>query len=258
MIVTSKPKRTSFCKRHIKKYLLTLVVFLLLVPLVYSEVQTLPTQQLNSCVNIPQTCSNCTYVNITQVTYPNMTTTIIGELMTSSGYNYNYSFCNTTLLGDYIVTTCGDVDGVLSCVNYDFLVTSTGTILETSQAIIYFVFLICAIGAFIICLYYAVKIRWSHERDEEGFIVNVNDLRFVKIVMIVFCYLILMFIFGLMTGITSNFIPEIGVSGFFKWGFNILLALMYPLIVSSLVFALMIFLSNKKLQNALEKGIPVE
>jgi hypothetical protein len=51
----------------------------------------------------------------------------VNYAMTSDGNgNYNYTYCNTLYLGQYIVTTCTDVDGVITCVNYDFEVTENG------------------------------------------------------------------------------------------------------------------------------------
>jgi hypothetical protein len=48
--------------------------------------------------------------------------------MQKNGENYNYTFCNTNEIGTYIITTCGDVNGIKTCVDYDFEVTPNGFI----------------------------------------------------------------------------------------------------------------------------------
>lgn len=71
------------------------------------------TQQQNECFNIPSTCDNCTYMNIT-VLYPNGTIVVDNQAMTnlSSVYHYNYSFCETSVLGEYWVITNYDDDAL--------------------------------------------------------------------------------------------------------------------------------------------------
>jgi hypothetical protein len=45
--------------------------------------------------------------------------------------NFNYTFTDTSQLGQYTVTTCGDPDGVYTCVDYTFPVTTTGNDFST-------------------------------------------------------------------------------------------------------------------------------
>lgn len=94
---------------------------------VSAEVESLGIFKQNQAVTLVQTCDNCTYVNITKVQLPNSTIIRIGELMTPNGEEYSYSFSNTDALGQYIATTCGDADGSVTCVSYDFEVTTTGS-----------------------------------------------------------------------------------------------------------------------------------
>ena len=108
------------------------LLFMFLLVFVSAEQQSLPTQKINTCVTLSQTCDSCSYVNLTTVKYPNSTEATIGKYMTQNGVKYTYSFCNTSAIGTYIVTTCGDVDGNETCVDYDFDVNVLG--LETTGA----------------------------------------------------------------------------------------------------------------------------
>jgi len=237
-----------------KKLILLMLGILLVLPLISASLGTF---KQNDCVSI-RTILNATWVNISTITKPfDSMPNITNKEMTKQGLSFNYTFCNTDVLGNYIYDYFSDESICGGGCENDFTITGTGTQLSTSQAILYFVFLIAAIGIFILCLYYAVKIPYKNQRDEEGFLISVNDLKYVKIFLIGGCYLLLLLISGLLRGITSNFIPEIGVAGLFEWIFWILLSFMYPIIVCGLIFALIIFLNDRKLTKALERGIPI-
>lgn len=80
------------------------------------------------CVNLIQVCSNCTFVNITGVLYPNSTLALGEDAMTQNGVFYNYTFCNTTDPGTYLVSGYGDLDGELNVWRYSFTITPAGGI----------------------------------------------------------------------------------------------------------------------------------
>lgn len=232
------------------------ILILLVLPLINAE--SLGVYKQNNCVSLIQTCSDCTFVNISSVLYPNSTKALGEVTMTKTGTFYNYSFCDASTLGVYNVNGHGNENSIDTVWAYDFEITATGTSLSTGQSIIYFIFLVASILIFFISLYYAIKIQWQHQKDEEGYVIGINDLRWVKIFCIVICYLVLMSIMGLMRGITANFVPEIGVSGLFEWLYWIMLAGVFPIIVCGFTFALINFLNNKKIQRALRRGIQIQ
>lgn len=93
----------------------------------------LGTFKRGECINLHQICDNCTYVNLTSITYPNSTILEVGELMTKRGVDYNYTFCNdTTVIGEFIYNTCGDQDGSEICENIKFSINAIGK--ETTDA----------------------------------------------------------------------------------------------------------------------------
>jgi len=91
-----------------------------------SAIETLGTFKVNECVELKQTCSNCTYVNISSVLYPNSTKAIQNVEMIGLGVEYSYNFCYTSVLGSYIVNGYADVDGQVTVWAYDFNVTGNG------------------------------------------------------------------------------------------------------------------------------------
>jgi len=115
-----------------KKHLLNifLISFILLSILNISAVETLGTFKQNSCIELKQNCANCSYVNINSVSYSNSSKIITNVVMTKDRTNYNYTFCNTTVIGEYIVDGNGDLDGEITVWTYNFFVTHTGDELD--------------------------------------------------------------------------------------------------------------------------------
>lgn len=90
--------------------------------------KNLGTFKLGDDINLIQTCSNCTFNNITSVLSPNSTQTIGEFAMTQTGtiYNFTLSSNNITNLGTYIVNGFGDLDGIDSIWSYTFILTQSG------------------------------------------------------------------------------------------------------------------------------------
>jgi hypothetical protein len=106
--------------------LIILLMLILMSGIVYAEIQSLGTFKYNTTVELQQVCSNCSYVNVTKVIYPNSSIALDNNAMSKNGQVYTYNFSSTLGLGKYIVTTCGDIDSILTCVQYDFQVNNTG------------------------------------------------------------------------------------------------------------------------------------
>lgn len=98
-------------------------LIIILIGLSNASIDKLPQAiKQNECVNLPQNEINSTYQNITYVQLPNNETINIGSLMTKYGTSYKYYFCNTSVVGTYLVNGHSD----LSSWSYWFDVTPTG------------------------------------------------------------------------------------------------------------------------------------
>lgn len=122
------------------KKILIAFVFLSLISLA-SASSNLGTFKSGECVDIYQSCDNCTYVNLTSITYPNSTVLKLDQEMTKNGVDYNYSFCQTYPTGTYKYNVCGDKDGGFKCEDIVFIVNPTGveqeSVLSNSALIIF-------------------------------------------------------------------------------------------------------------------------
>src|SRR5258705_8058226 len=93
-------------------FYLTAIFFFLSTLALAQNIQTLGTFKTASCVTLKQTCSNCTFVNLSVSTPPNQTAIVVNQSMTRQTVNlWTYSFCNTTNNGEYIYDTFGDLNG---------------------------------------------------------------------------------------------------------------------------------------------------
>ena len=127
-------------------------VFLFLVGIFSVSAENFGTFPFNKPINIIQTCTSCSYVNISSITAPNSTLLVSNVPMSKSDSKFNYTLSEQTQVGQYIVCGVGDVDGDVTDWCYVFYVTKTGTTPSTAQGIIYFILLSISVGLFILCL----------------------------------------------------------------------------------------------------------
>lgn len=123
-----------------KKLLLLLFIGIFLISFISADVSIGSVKQ-GDTIQLTQICSNCSYVNLTSVLYPNNTYALLGQYaMTKNGTNYNYTWTDTNLLGNYVYTTCGDLNGVNTCQSVAFTVTPSGQ--SGTDNIVFFIFVV--------------------------------------------------------------------------------------------------------------------
>ena len=133
------PGNYTHLKRQGKEIFIFMVFISAILMLNFASAQSpsLGTVRQGECVNLVQSCSSCTTNVISTVLYPNSSVAVSTLTMsTTDSIYYNYTFCNTTTLGQYIVNGYGDVDGIDTNWVYDFWVTPNGTITSSSQGLL--------------------------------------------------------------------------------------------------------------------------
>jgi hypothetical protein len=116
-----------------KKILLTLIlgIFLIgIIGMVSASEQYLGTVKQGDCFDLKMPCSNCTFVNITAITYPNGSTFSVNAIMNDIGGGiYILNTCSSSSdLGHWIYDTKGDPDGILISQPVGYDVTPSGII----------------------------------------------------------------------------------------------------------------------------------
>ena len=88
---------------------------------------TIGTKQVDTCIDLIQSCADCTYVNFTSYTRPNGTRTVIEVEGVKDAVSFTYNNCNLTdNLGTWIIDGHGDVGGKDTIFSYTYDVTTTG------------------------------------------------------------------------------------------------------------------------------------
>lgn len=242
--------------KFILVFVLSIFVSMLLVmPSTSAEIQTLGIFRTEGVVTLIQNCGNCTYNNVSSVTYPNSTQAIGQVAMTQLGTLYSFNYNKTDALGTYIVNGFGDLDGVKTSWSYTFNITNTGTEATIAQAIIYFIAILLLSALFAFCFYWAVSLPWSHTRDEDGYILQFNDLRYVKMMMWFVSYILLIGISWLAYNITWGLLSFNTAGNIFNFVYWFLISLLFPILVLFAITTVVNFIFGKKLQDAMRGGI---
>jgi hypothetical protein len=99
-------------KKHEYLLLAFAILFVTMMSNVTADVSSLGTIKQSECIEIPQVCASCSYVNLS-VQYPNKSIAVSNQPMVSQGAGlWTYNFCNTSQLGRYDVSGQGDLNGI--------------------------------------------------------------------------------------------------------------------------------------------------
>jgi hypothetical protein len=165
-----------------KKILMLLMFGMFLISL--TSALDCPTYEYGQEIQITAVCDNCSYVNLTQVTYPNGTFALYGpHSMTKNITTYNYTFDDTHTTGTYRYVTCGNLNGVTSCEDTTdrcFEITYSGEKLSSSQSIIYILLFAVLLFLFIANIFAINKLPSTNATDEEGNIMKISMLKYLR------------------------------------------------------------------------------
>ncbi len=194
-----------------KLLLITLITLILFVNLASSQVQTIKPIKSGDPANLIQVCDNCTFVNLTKITYPNSSFALRGQFgMTKSGTEYNFTFINTTTIGFYIYTSCGDLNGVTTCSSVQFEVTKSGFGLDISEAVIFFILIFISFFLFAFFLWASIVIPFPNEIEiDEKFnkmVTKVTRTKYIKLIAVWFTLGFFVWFLSLISAIANNFI----------------------------------------------------
>jgi hypothetical protein len=214
-----------------------LVVF---VPSASAEVNSIGTIKQSECIQIPQVCASCSYVNVS-VQYPNKSIAISNQAMTPNGAGlWIYNFCNTSQLGRYDVSGMGDINGVDTGFSVLwFEVTPNGESITTGKALFY-------IGLISILIIFLVLSMTSFVRFE-------NLLN--RVSMIGLSYLLLIAITFVGWNMAKDFVTSSPFIIEMLWIiFLVLMIGAFPLLIGAFAWYVMMLFKIKEIQDLMNKG----
>lgn len=109
-----------------KEMLIALMLLVSIAPI--TAISDLGTFKDNEPIELVQTCSDCTFNNVSSIGLPNGSVKQINKQMNKDGSTYTYTWDegNTTQLGVYNVNGIGDPSGSNKVWSYTFQVTPSG------------------------------------------------------------------------------------------------------------------------------------
>jgi hypothetical protein len=177
----------------------------------------------------PLACQNCFNLDIK------------GGNFTYIGY-YNYQIrCQGLTIGGY---TSGD-----------YIVTGTGLDLTEGRSILYFSILFFLLFLFTITVMGAYKLPSGNDRNEEGQLININNLKYLKSVLLFFAYLLVMSMTFLGSNIFSQYLGENLFFKFLFLLFQIQMGLLLPIVVIWFVWIFVNIFQDKKIKGLISHGI---
>jgi hypothetical protein len=225
-----------------------------MISLVSADLTTIPPVKIGSCVNLRQTCSNCSYVVVDSIFFPNNNSVTYNLSMTKSFNNYQFNFCNTSLIGDYQVNTCGDINGANPpiCVGYSFTVNQVGQNVTQGQIILYIVLLLVAGGLAYGFYLFARNTEYEDVYNKFGELTQINYKKSIRLFLYGLAYLFFNWFVYIAYQISYGFLPsEIGITNIL---YALWLALSYSLIPILVIWFIIIvvsifktFINNAKL-----------
>ena len=140
------------------------------------------TYKQDKCVNLITICplTGCNATTIQAITYPNSTIAVSDVSATHSGTVWNYTFCNTHDMGTYTVYGYSTNSTQNESFIGDFEINYRGEKISSSQAIVYFILLIVIIFVFIMTILGIERLPKSNEKDEEGKILSITYLKYLR------------------------------------------------------------------------------
>ena len=212
-----------------------------LLSLVGAEQQTLGTFKKDSCIQLIQTCSNCTYNNLSYVYQTDSGILYnLSSKMSKEGTFYNFSFCNTSADGEYLVNGFGDPDGQRKSWTYNFHVTLRGTRITIGEAVVYGIAVLIIFGMMMACIFGIKK----------------SDKLYMKFGLGYIAYWFLVII-SYITWVTSTSMIETAfIDRFFYWIFIILMIGFIPLFLGTVAYYVYTVLTIKPIMDMMDRGVP--
>lgn len=229
-----------------------LLIFLLIIIPSVSSIEELPTVTQSVCIDLPQSDVAVLTQNITFIKQPNGNNQLINSPMTQfaqSGWNYTY--CNTSQIGQYQVNGCSEVD----CWNYFFYVTPNGDTMSTAKSVTYSLMLAIVILLFFGFAYGFTVTPFDNNRNQDQEVISINYKKYFKVFCFAMAYSCLSAIFFFAWNISWAFLNFGGIANIFYFFYYLLsLGLKIMILLIPLAVGLMIR-NDKRIQKLLDRGI---
>lgn len=206
------------------------------------------------CSDDGKPCEADYLCNIT-IQYPNTSVMFDNVPVTRNPSYYNISLPNLNTVGYYEYSTfCTNISDSGSSVEQYFLVNLTGEEFSTSKSFLYIAMLFFSIIFFFLTLYGTIKIPFKNKRDSEGKIISINDLKYFKLFLGFFTYILAIFITYLVY-VMTGFLELNLLTSFFNFTFWLLIAFLAPTFILTFTIFIINWFADKKNISLIERNL---
>lgn len=192
---------------------------------------------------------DCSKLNIT-ILFPNSTIYVQNGSMTNQITHANYSI-NAAVVGNYDYYLFDGTDYG----NGTITVTKTGDEITLQQSIIYSLLLGMFIFLFIAGFFGIGFLPSKNDKDEEGQIISINNLKYLRTTLWIFQYFFLIAIVFIAGTIGISYVPNSAVGEVLFVMFKILFGIA-PLVITLLVVWLIAqIIQDRRIRNLWERGM---
>jgi len=258
MIVTSQVDAIGR-KKTMLLTTLFMVIFLFTIMSVDAEINNFAPVKTNECVLIKQVCASCSYINLS-IAYPNSSLAVTNDEMNDEGGGtWTYEFCETLMNGRYDVTGSGDLGGTPT--GFDVLyfeVSATGKDLTSAKAGTYIIIIAVSILILGGLLWFGFAIPAKNRTDEmTGYIISLNNLKYLKYVILGFAYLTLVWISYYAWMLVYAYLDFDFLTNLFRFIFIFLVVLIFPIFIIGIYIIIANMIRDSKVWDSLQRGLRV-
>lgn len=249
---------------NMKKIFLTLFIALCLIGIVGAQEtyrQSTITDVKVVCLNTGGFCSSNAECNLT--IFDSKNAVLIDGIKatrasTGAYHNITLNTTQTKELGQYRVTGFCRDGSTIETVDFNFDITTTGVQLSTHGAIVYIGFTSLLIFLFIVNI---GGIGWIPKRDienEEGLLLSINKLKYVRIVLFAVAWALLMAIVYSASNISYLYLQTKLMGDLFFSIYTVMMTLTLPMVIVWFIWLLLSIFRDKETKAMIERGIPVK
>lgn len=224
-------------------------------------IQENPVDIKQTCHNNGTLCSGSALCNIT-VFDPNEKVLADNQQMTQSAtlayFNYTLTANNTERVGTYChEVTCTDINPSSSNFAREcFKITSSGQAPSIADVLLYAVLLMAFVGIFILTLYGYFRLDWKRKTDVNGMF-KLKWEKYTKLFLLLIVYVEILFMLFATWKSAETLIFLDFLSPLLYYFFIIWLVIAAPMMVFVFVLTYVFVFTDKKLQKAVVRGVPL-
>lgn len=236
-----------------KIYLLMFAIFF--ISLVSAT--TWGTYAQDSSVELVTICplDGCNETTLQAITYPNSTIALSDVSATHTGTVWNYTFSDTNQMGIYTVYGYSSNGTANESFIGDFKINYRGEDISSSQATLYFILIVVLFFVFIVTILGINQLPSSNTKDEEGKILSISYLKYLRPVGWFFLWMLFIAILFLSSNVAFAFLTGQLFAKTLHTLFQICMGLTPVIVIVWMIWIYRQMFHDKQMQKMLNRGM---